>query len=151
MIEPLRLVFDVDCEQDQAFALWTEGTALWWPLAHTASKEKGTRIVFEPHPGGRVYERGPEGTEVDWGSILEWEPPTRLVYRWHLFSDPKDATRVEVRFRPNGNGTTKVELEHTGWDALDDGLQRRERNKTGWQGLITPYAASCASQPESAE
>jgi uncharacterized protein YndB with AHSA1/START domain len=143
MIEPLQLAFDVDCQPHEAFALWTEQTALWWPPSHTASKRKGTRIVFEPRTGGRVYERSPTGTEVDWGTILAWEPPRRLVYRWHLLSDPADATEVEVVFRPNANGVTTVMIEHRGWDAFEDGTERRDRNRVGWAQLINCYADAC--------
>ena len=49
----------------------------------------GTRLVvtFESRPGGRIFERTPEGVEHDWGEILAWEPPHRLAYRWHLGTD----------------------------------------------------------------
>jgi hypothetical protein len=72
----------------------------------------------------------------------------RLVYGWHIFGDSCDATEVEVRFVANGNGTTRVELEHRGWDAFDDGTTRRERNQGQWHRLIPTYARACgAHQP----
>jgi uncharacterized protein YndB with AHSA1/START domain len=143
VIEPLRIVFDVDAEPDHAFWIWTQRASMWWPPSHTAAKRKGTSLVFEPKPGGRVFERDPDGNEVDWGTVLVWEPPRRLVYRWHIFSDTNDATEVEVRFVANGNGTTRVELEHRGWDAFDDGTTRRERNQGQWHRLIPAYARAC--------
>ena len=143
MIEPLRLVFDVECDQHHAFSLWTERSSLWWSPAHTTHKEPGTAVVFEPYSGGRVYELEPSGRELEWGRVLAWEPPDRLVYRWHIFADSADATEVEIRFRANENGTTTVELEHRGWDAFEDGADRRELNATGWRGLIPRYAAAC--------
>jgi uncharacterized protein YndB with AHSA1/START domain len=99
--------------------------------------------VFEPHPGGRVYELSPSGNQVEWGRVIAWEPPERLVFRWHIFSDSNDATEVEIRFHANKDGTTTVELEHRGWDAFEDGSHRREQNATGWPGLIAPYVAAC--------
>ena len=145
MIEPLRIVFDVDAEQEHAFWIWTQRASLWWPPSHTAANRKGTSLVFEPRPGGRVFERDPDGNEVDWGLVLVWEPPGRLVYRWHIFGDTSDATEVEVRFVANGDGTTRVELEHRGWDTFDDGATRRERNQSGWRPLIVLYARACAA------
>ena len=85
------------------------------------------------------------GDEHDWGAVLEWEPPRRLVYRWHLRQERADATEVEIRFasQPGGEGTT-VEIEHRGWERLGErGPQRRERNERGWGGLLPAYVAAC--------
>lgn len=150
MIESLRLVFDVPCPPDQAFSLWTEGTSAWWPASHTLARVKGTRIIFEPRRGGRVFERTPAGQEHEWGVILEWEPPVRLVYRWHIFSDSNDATEVEVRFIANGDGATTVELEHRGWDAFEDGRHRQERNSAAWHSLLPLYRQAAARHERSA-
>jgi uncharacterized protein YndB with AHSA1/START domain len=144
MIEPLRLRFEVEGHPDAAFALWTERASLWWPPSHTNAKVKGTLVVFEPRKGGRVFERGPTGDETELGQILEWEPPTRLVYRWHIFSDSHEATEVEVHFVDNHDGTTTVVLEHRGWEVFDDGEARRDRNTIGWRGLIAAYVEACA-------
>jgi uncharacterized protein YndB with AHSA1/START domain len=144
MIDPLCLAFDVECGIEQAFELWTERASMWWPRTHTTSRSRATRVVFEPTMGGRIFERRPDGGEVDWGSIVTWAPPYRLVYKWHVFSESVDATEVEVQFRDNGNGTTKVDIEHRGWEAFADGELRRSRNETGWTGLVESYRAACA-------
>jgi uncharacterized protein YndB with AHSA1/START domain len=148
VIEPLRIVFDVAAEPAHAFWIWTQRASMWWPPSHTAAKRRGTRLVFEPRLGGRVFERDPDGNEVDWGTALEWQPPGRLVYRWHIFSDVSDATEVEVRFAANGDGTTRVELEHRGWDTFGDGAARRERNHSGWRPLIGRYVRACRRTAE---
>src|SRR5262249_43002769 len=74
-------------------------------------------VTFEPRPGGRIYERTPGGREHDWGEVLAWEPPRRLVYLWHLRFDRADATEVEVTFTPVEGGT-RVRIEHRGWERL---------------------------------
>ncbi len=147
MTEPLRLAFDVECDAGQAFALWTERASLWWPRSHTSAPGSGAHIVFEPAPGGRIFERLPDGAETDWGTVVAWQPPERIVYTWHIFSESPDATEVEVRFDDNGNGTTRVQIEHRGWEAFSDGEQRRARNQEGWEGLVQPYRAACATKP----
>jgi uncharacterized protein YndB with AHSA1/START domain len=138
-IEPLRLAFEVDCPPDHAFMTWTRRIAAWWPADHTASGEAGLVVVLEGRIGGRIFERTAGGAEHDWGEVLAWEPPHRLVYSWHLRRDRADATEVEIRFRPSGR-QTRVEIEHRGWERLgDDGRGWRDRNLGGWSTLLPHF------------
>jgi uncharacterized protein YndB with AHSA1/START domain len=140
VIEPVRLAFEVACSPEDAFATWTADINSWWPRDHTVSGEESTVIRFEPGPGGRIFERTVAGREMEWGEVVAWEPPSRLAYLWHLGSDRKQATDVEVTFTPTVAGRTVVELVHTGWERLGDaGPQRRDRNQTGWTDVIEAY------------
>ena len=138
-MEPLTLEFVVRCRPEHAFEVWTARTSAWWPAGHSVSGEPGLSVSFEPRPGGRIVERTPAGDEHEWGEVLEWEPPHRLAYSWHLRQDRRDATHVEIRFFPDPGGT-RVSIVHTGWDRLGDragGL--RDRNRRGWSGLIPHF------------
>ena len=103
MIEPLVVEFAVAAPASHAFDMWANRTSLWWPPGHTMSGTDDFEIVFEGRPGGRVYERSADGTEHEWGQVLDWEPPLRIRYMWHLFFDCAEATTVEVRFFPDGS------------------------------------------------
>jgi uncharacterized protein YndB with AHSA1/START domain len=138
-MEPLELEFTVACDPARAFSLWAEQTTRWWPHGHSVSAEPGLAVTFEPRPGGRIYERTPGGAEHDWGEVLAWEPPHRLVYLWHLRFDRSDATEVEVTFEAAGEDTA-VTIEHRGWERLGAvAEERRERNRRGWGGVIEHY------------
>jgi uncharacterized protein YndB with AHSA1/START domain len=140
MTEPLRLSFDVACDVAHAFSTWTERTSSWWPPSHTVAGELGLQVIFEPVAGGRIFERAADGREADWGRIVAWDPPRRLVYEWHLRQDRADATEVEIRFDEAPGGMTRVTIEHRGWDRLGErGPDRREANKRGWAGLLPHY------------
>src|ERR671926_95471 len=104
-IAPLELRFTVGCPPGHAFATWAERTSLWWPHGHSVSAEPGLTVTFEPRAGGRIYERTPDGVEHDWGEVLDWEPPRRLTYLWHLRFDRADATEVEISFARAPEGT----------------------------------------------
>jgi uncharacterized protein YndB with AHSA1/START domain len=149
-MEPLELEFTVACDTSRAFALWAEQTTRWWPHGHSVSAERGLTVTFEPYPGGRIYEKTPAGAEHDWGEVLAWEPPRRLVYLWHLRFDRADATEVEVSFTPAPDGT-RVRIEHRGWERLGAVAQeRRDRNRRGWAGVTEHYRRAAVSLGASA-
>lgn len=139
-MEPLRLEFEVACSPEHAFSTWSERFGQWWPADHTASGESDSYVVLEPRVGGRLFERTAAGDEIDWGEITLWEPPRRLGYLWHIRRDRSEATDVEITFVAQGDGTTRVEIEHRGWERLGaDGEAWRARNRGGWQTLIPHY------------
>lgn len=148
MIEPLRLSVEVDCEPGHAFRVWAELTSRWWPADHTVTVEPDLEVRFEPRPGGRIFERTAAGVEHDWGEVLVWDPPQRLVYTWHLRADRADATEVEIGFAPiEGGRRTRLEIEHRGWERLGDrGVPRRDANMGGWTTLLPHYVASIAAE-----
>jgi hypothetical protein len=142
MIEPLRLSFHLHCPAAHAFHVWTAKIGLWWPADHTVSAEAGLDVVLEPRVGGRIFERTAAGAEYDWGEITTWEPPRRLGYLWHLRRDRADATEVEITFVDDGDDTTRVDIEHRGWDRLGAlGADWRDANLAGWTSLIPHLVA----------
>ena len=54
----------------------------WWPLAVIRRRANGVDAIIEPHVGGRWHERGDDGSTRQWGSVLSWEPLSRLVLSW---------------------------------------------------------------------
>ena len=142
MEPPLELAFTVACPPAHAFAVWTERTTLWWPKSHSVSADPELAVTIEPRPGGRIFERTPAGEEHDWGEVVEWDPPHRLAYRWHLRQDREDATRVEISFAPAEDGT-EVTIVHSDWQRLG----QRERNERGWAGLIPHFVTACTDGP----
>ena len=142
MTESLRFSFDVACDPEHAFELWTRKTSLWWPADHTVTAEAGLEIVFEPRVGGRIFERTRAGREEDWGEVLVWEPPRRVAYLWHLRANRADATEVEVAFTPNEDGSTRVEIDHSGWERLGErGPEWQAWNRRGWETLFPHFIA----------
>jgi uncharacterized protein YndB with AHSA1/START domain len=140
MIEPLRLSYEIRCPADHAFEVWTTRLSSWWPTGHSTSGDPDTLVVLEPRLGGRIFERTPDGTDIDWGEITLWDPPHRLCYLWHISRDRQDATDVELHFVDLGNGTTRLDILHTGWEHLGaQGPAFREANTSGWNALIPSF------------
>ena len=105
--EPIRQSVRVDCPIDDAFRLFTEEFAEWWPLADDGE--------IEPWVGGRVFERTRSGEERDWGSVTAWDPPGHLQLTWYPGTDRDDRQTVDVEFFVEADGT-RVMLTHSGWE-----------------------------------
>jgi hypothetical protein len=129
--------------------VWASRTSLWWPADHTVTGGPELEVVIEPRVGGRIFERTASGDEVDWGEVLVWEPPRRLAYLWHLRTDRADATEVEIAFVPTGARSTRVEIDHRGWERLGGrGPAWRARNLRGWETLLPPFVSACTELVE---
>jgi uncharacterized protein YndB with AHSA1/START domain len=143
-IEPLRKTIEVACPPELAFEIFTARIHTWWPLAtHSIGQERARTCAIEPRVGGRVYEVHDDGRAV-WGTVLAFEPPSRLLVTWHPGREPGTAQEVEVRFVPSAHGT-RVELEHRNWQAYGrDAAEAREGYDNGWQGVLHDhFAAAC--------
>ena len=141
-IQPVRRAVTVERPLEDAFRVFTEGLGTWWPVAtHSIAKDAVETVVMESRAGGRLYERTADGAESDWGRMLVWEPPRRVAFEWHITGTP---TEVEVRFTPEGD-RTRIDLEHRGFERLEDGAARRESYNNGWVTVLERYAAEAAA------
>jgi uncharacterized protein YndB with AHSA1/START domain len=138
----------VGAGRERAFTVFTERFFTWWPKSHHIGDADLADAVIEPREGGRWYERGVDGTECDWGQVLAWEPPARLVLSWHLQGDwhydpdPARASEIEVRFVEESSGSTRVELEHRHIERHDEPAEVRGGvdSPNGWTGILAAYA-----------
>ena len=142
-MEPIVVEFEVDASPAHAFDVWTTRPTLWWPRSHTVTQDPDLIVVFEPFPGRRVYERGSDGSEHEWGEILVWDPPARVGYLWHLFFDRTEATEITVTFTGTATGS-RVKLVQTGFERLGDevGPDRRTRTNRAWLDVTGRYRSS---------
>ena len=142
-IEPVTKSIVVKRPPDEAFRVYTEGIGGWWPLETHSPSQKSETVIIEPRTGGRLYERTTDGEEVDWGEILVWDPPRRLVHSWHLGRSV--ATEVELRFTPQGDGTL-VELAHSGWERHGEyAADLRAQYDSGWDFVFGERYGSVVS------
>jgi uncharacterized protein YndB with AHSA1/START domain len=139
VMEVIRKTVTVDCAVEEAFRVFTVDAISWWPAETHSIHESVDEIVFEPKVGGAVYEIATNGERGHWATVLEWEPPHRLVLAWNILEREGDLTEVEVRFLPEGEAT-RVELEHRGWENVEfDGPAKRRNYESGWDAVLGAY------------
>ena len=152
-IPPVVRTVTVAAPVDLAFTVFTKSLNSWWPPSHRIGAAEIAEAVLECRPGGRWYERGVDGTECDWGRVLVWEPPHRLVLTWQITGewrydpDPAHASEIEVRFTAVDAQTTRVELEHRLLERLGPSagaLNEAVSGENGWGMILRRYADAVA-------
>lgn len=145
---PVVKTLRVPAPPARAFDVFTAGMARWWPKTHSIGREPLADVTMEPRTDGRWFETGEGGATCDWGRVLAWEPPHRLVLAWQITADwtydPNLMTEVEVTFTADGDGTV-VRLEHRGLEAY--GARAADLAATlgspgGWPGLMDLFAGT---------
>jgi uncharacterized protein YndB with AHSA1/START domain len=146
--EPIRQAVTVPVPADQAFAAFAD-LARWWPREYTWAADTLEDIGIEPRVGGHCYERGPNGFTCHWGTVLTWEPATRLTFAWQISPDrvpepnPARASEVTVSFHPADPASTRVTLEHRTFARHGDaGAAYRQAmaSPQGWPLILDRFA-----------
>jgi uncharacterized protein YndB with AHSA1/START domain len=151
----VRKTLNTNVPIERAFEVFTGKMAAWWPATHHIAKQAFAEIVVERCSGGRWFERAADGSECEWGRVLAWEPPHRMVFSWHLQADwkydpnPEKASEVEIRFFAEGAGKTRVELEHralerhgAGWEQIRTGVD----SPGGWSAILEQFAKAVVTE-----
>jgi uncharacterized protein YndB with AHSA1/START domain len=144
----------VEAPIERAFHVFTEDFDRIKPREHNMLGVEIDETVFEPRAGGRVFDRGVDGSEFQWARVLAFEPPDRVVISWDLNpqfqieSDPAKTSEVEVRFIAESPERTRVELEHRhldrhgeGWPSIRDAVD----GEGGWPLYLQRYAGLITS------
>lgn len=138
---------------DRAFELFSD-LDRWWPMEYTWGQTVAQEIVIEQHAGGFCYERGPNGFRNDWGRVLVYEPPRRLVLAWQVTAarepqpDPEKSSTIDVRLTPDGAQHTRVTLEHRDFERHGpDAAEYRAlmESENGWPFILGRYATAAAT------
>jgi uncharacterized protein YndB with AHSA1/START domain len=139
---------------EKAFRVFTASFNTWWPREYHIGQVDVAEAILEPREGGRWYERGVDGSECDWGRVLAWEPPHRLVVTWQINGewkydpDPDHASEIEVRFTADGPERTTVQLEHRLLERLVGGQAIRGAigQGGGWTSILERFAKAAMSE-----
>jgi uncharacterized protein YndB with AHSA1/START domain len=144
----VRTEIVVNAAVERAFAVFTEQFDRIKPREHNMLGVDIAETVLEPRAGGRIYDRGVDGSECSWARMLTFDPPHRLRFSWdigpawQIETDPARSSEVEVRFIAETPERTRVELEHRhlerhgqGWEGVRDGVGHDQ----GWPLYLQRY------------
>jgi uncharacterized protein YndB with AHSA1/START domain len=143
----------VDAPLERAFQVFTQDFGKFKPAEHNMLGVEIAETVFERNVGGRLFDRGVDGSECHWARVLAYEPPHRVVLswdispQWQIETDLAKTSEWEVRFAAEGPERTRVEIEHRhldrhgeGWQGVREGVGGDQ----GWPLYLHRYAAIAA-------
>jgi uncharacterized protein YndB with AHSA1/START domain len=151
---PIRKTLRVKASRQRAFDTFARDMGGWWMKSHTLQPSGQRDVVIEPRDGGRWYDIGEDGTEMEWGRVLEWAEPERIVLAWQLNAewtyDPDFETTVEVRFTEDGDHTV-VEFEHRDLERFGEKAEAVRGDyesgmEGGWAQLLAGYQRAAESE-----
>ena len=146
---PVRKTIRVNASTERAFQVFAEEFDTWWPRTHHIGNAPMKKAIIQGTVRGRCYTEQADGTECEWGTVLVWDPPHRLVLAWQINGqwryepDLAKASEVEVRFTPEPDGSTRVDLEHrhlSRHGAEAGAIRTAIDSATGWGGLLALFA-----------
>ncbi|MDQ4030452.1 MAG: SRPBCC domain-containing protein [Actinomycetota bacterium] len=124
-VSPVVQTIEIDAPAERVFELWTRPEELvrWWPDA----------AELEPRVGGRLKLEF-EGRGEVWGELTRFEPPNGLGFTWIRGIAPEVTTYVDVTIEDLGNGRSRVELVHSGFENVpqDQVAEWRAMHDAGW-------------------
>jgi uncharacterized protein YndB with AHSA1/START domain len=156
---PVRSTVVVDAPIDRAFTVFTEDIGSWWPPEHHIIEAELAEMVFEPRPGGHVFDRGVDGSECRWARVLAYEPPRRVVFswdisaQWQIETDLSKTSEIEVRFIAETPQQTRVELEHRNIHRHGDGWEQIHGavgSPDGWNAGLQAFASRLENSSQGA-
>lgn len=138
----------VETSQAHAFDVFVHQQTRWWLPEHCLGTAPLKSAIVEPRVGGRWHEIDSKGAQCDWGHVVAYEPPHRIVLSWQISAeweyDPNIYTEVEVRFVPEGANVTRVELEHRGLEAYGENAEKMRElfdRPDAWQLGLEHFSA----------
>ena len=147
-LSPVVKIIDVRRTPQDAFRIFTQEIAAWWPMkkhsrAKDAAGEVTVHVAFESCVGGRIFETLNTGEQRDWGEVLAFEPGKRVLFSFQMGRPREKSGEVEVRFDPLDANTCRVTLTHAHWERFGDEAEAMRRSfASGWVSVfVESYGA----------
>jgi hypothetical protein len=141
-VAPIKKEITVQASQQTAFDVFTQQMDTWWPRTHHTGNTPMTKLLLESGDDGRWYSKHEDGSEVEVGKVIRWDPYSNLLLNWQIDGNfkynPSLTTEVEVQFIAIDPTTTKVIMEHRNLDRLVEG-KVIDSMDMGWGMIMEMY------------
>jgi uncharacterized protein YndB with AHSA1/START domain len=127
----VRCEIVVEAPIERAYHAFTHEMVDWWDPTHHILEGELADMIVEPRVGGHIFDRGVDGSECRWATVIAYDPPHRFAFSWNittewkLETDPEKTSEVEISFTEDGPDRPRGALEH----------RHSERHGDGWEGM----------------
>ena len=128
VLTPVVCTVEIAAPRERVFELFTTPERLveWWPDA----------VTFDAREGGQIHLEFEAGNVS--GTVTRFDPPSALAFTWVRGVAPDVETLVEVDLAELDDGGTRVELRHSGWEAVPESqvAEWRGIHEAGWRHFL---------------
>src|SRR3712207_4592093 len=75
---------EVAAPRERAFEVFTRDFGAFKPRDHSILEAPLASTEVEPRVGGHIVDRGTDGSECRWATVLAFDPPERFVFSWDI-------------------------------------------------------------------
>ena len=124
----------------------------WWPEEYTWSGNVLEIINIEPKVNGKCYEIGPNHFRYDWGRVLKFEHPNKIVFTWQISPsrvpepNPDKVSEIKIEFITINKSFTRTEFEHKCFSKHGDGWENyleTLKSEQGWPYILDKFKMFC--------
>jgi hypothetical protein len=80
----VELEISINAKMTRVWKALSAETGRWWP-EHFYSHPDARNFIIENHVSGRVYEDWGNGAGAEWGRVIVYQPPDKLVWAGNVF------------------------------------------------------------------
>ena len=126
------------------FDVFTRELGDWWPPDLTFSGADFQAAGSEHLQGGNWFEVNRSGIRTDWGEVLVWQPPERVILSWRVSvtrtqEPPDKASQVEFRFQVAEPDSTEVLVQHSNFarhGKAAEAMRAGMASDAGWRAIL---------------
>jgi uncharacterized protein YndB with AHSA1/START domain len=149
-----QATIEVPVPPETAFDGFVRRFGEWWPQDYTFAGADLDRIGIEPRVGGPCFELAQDGQTIEWGSVVDIEPPERIAFTWGITPDrrvepdPAQCSVVTVTFAAAGEEASRITLDHHDFQRHGgDWANYRDMlgSPQGWPLILDRFREHCAA------
>ena len=131
----IDLEIPVDAPRDTVWNSLVDETTSWWP-ADFQTTARYRRMVFEPRPGGRLYEEATGGGGLLWYTVIAIECPGLIHLAGHIappFGGPATSL-LRITLEATSDFATLLKISDSVFGCVD--RTTKQSITDGWSALF---------------